>query len=267
MAEDITLGEVIRESIEAKLDEVMTSTIGKIVKYDMLTQTADVKPVIRRAYNIGQGLVDFEELPIIPNVMIRQPRAGGFFIHMPVKEGDHVLLVFPHDDIGPWRENGTESEPQDLRRHSLGPCIGIVGVADALSPLNKTDPLELAAREAGLVVGKDGSTAQVQWDDEGIKFGRPAVSPIALAVPTDAAIANLQAQITSLANVVAGVSAVANAAFGAVGTHTHPVTTTGTETAQAGTAAAAGALPAPPAPGAAPTVTQPTTASGLVKST
>lgn len=285
-----TPSEVIRGAIRAALAEVMTSTVGKVQTYDPLTQTANIIPVMKRAYNVGYGVVDYEDLPVLPNVPVRQPRAGGFHIHMPVEPGDHVLLLFTHDDIANWRETGTSSEPDDLRRHSLNSCVALVGMADALSPLPVLDPLEVAARLAGLVIGKEGSTAQIQWtaDDE-IQFGRPStvppgvwlplppgarvgtpVSPVALADPTDAAIAQLKAEITVLTASVAALAAAQAAATTAAGaaatvfaTHVHVCAAPGSPCVATATPMGdpAPAAPAPPAVGPAPL----TVASTLVK--
>ncbi len=275
--------DVIRGAIKAQLAELMTSTVGKVQKYDALTQTADVLPVMKRPYNIGYDVVDYEELPVIPNVPVRQPRAGGFSIHMPVEVGDHVLLIFTHDDISLWRESGTSAEPEDLRRHSLGSCVALVGMADMTNPLPVTDPLEVAARAVGLVIGKEGSTAQIQWNDDGILFGRASVvppgtwlplpagakvgipdSPVALSTPTDAAIAQLKAEIDALNATVAALTVVVTAANSALASHTHvysPGPSTPIATAGATIATAPGTPSAPGVPGPPPM----SVASTLVK--
>lgn len=262
-----TQAEVIRGAIRAALAEVMTATVGKVVLYNPLTQTADVLPVMKRPYNVGYGVVDYEDLPVIMNVPVKQPRAGGFFVHMPIEVGDHVLLVFTHDDIANWRETGASSEPDDLRRHSLGSCVALVGMADSTDPLSVVDPLEVAARLAGLVIGKDGSNAQIQWTADGfIQLGRvapatPILSPVALSIPTDAAIAMLQAEIAAQAAALAALTTAVGAMVTAFGAHTHVVAAAPGTSAPPATPMTAPA--SPPAIGAGP----PTTASLQTRST
>ena len=168
--------------MESRLDEVMTATIGRIVKYDPTKQVADVLPVILRPYNIGGGEVDHEQLPVLPNVPLLFPRAGGFVLHLPIAVGDHVLLVFCHDSIGIWREKGSITEPGELQRHSLANAVAIAGIAPG-KPLSMTDPTEVAARATSLVLGKDGGAAQIQIGSDAIKLGHGATEPVALAQP------------------------------------------------------------------------------------
>ncbi len=289
--------EVIRGAIKAALAEVFTATVGKIKEYDPETQTANVIPMMKRAFNVGFGVVDYEDLPVIANVPVVFPRAGGFFITFPVQPDDHVLLVFTHDDIANWRETGEPAEPDDLRRHSLGSCVAFVGMAEMSNPIPPadpiTDPLEPTAREDGLVIGKEGSTQQIQWNDEGIKFGRASVVPpgtwvpaapvvppgtkvgtpesaLALAQPVDDAIAQLKAEITALnlavaalaAAQAAGVASMA-AANSVFASHVHVCAAPASPCAATATPMAAPAPAAPPpAPVGPPAIT---VASTLVK--
>lgn len=255
MPREPTLAEVIRDGIDGRLADVHTCTVGRVVSYDSLKQVANVQPVIRRPFNIGGGEVDHEQLPILPNVPVLWPRAGGFFIHLPLAAGDHVLLVFSQDDLSTWREAGSIVEPDDLRRHSLANAVAIPGIGPEGAPLSPS-PLSVAARAGGMVLG-DGGAAEVHISSSEIKLGQAAVMPVALAPPTDANFAALFAGLSALATTVANLVSM-------VGTHTHAVATTGTAAAQAGTAAAV-ATP-PTAPGAAPTA-GPTTAALLVKAT
>jgi hypothetical protein len=130
-----TISEVIRDAIIARLAEVMTCTVGRIKVYDPKSQTAEIVLVMRRPFNIGADEVQFEDLPVLPNVPILWPRTGSAFIHLPLMAGDHVLVVFTHDNIGAWRATGSVSEPDDLRRHGLGSAVAIPGIAPDLEPL------------------------------------------------------------------------------------------------------------------------------------
>lgn len=252
---DPDIAEVIKDGVDAKAVDIHTIKVGRCESYDPLTQTGDFKPVMLRAYNIGQGVHDFEELPVLPNVLVVWPRAGGFAMHFPLKKGDFVVLGFTDDNIGQWRETGSLSEPDNLRRHDLASCIAFPGVAPMLSPLS-INPLDIAARIAGAMIGEDGTERQIVWTDTGIELGRALpiqMMPIALAPPTDAAIASLNAGLVALTAAVASLAAM-------VGSHTHPFV--GVAPAANGTTAAP-ATP-PEAPPAAP-VLPGTVASTLVK--
>jgi hypothetical protein len=166
-----TLADVIRDGLEGRLEDVFTSTIGRIEKYDPDKQVADIRPVIRRPYNAG-GYVEHEELPVLPNVPVMFPRGGGYFMKWPIKKGDHVLLVFTHDSIQMWREKGDITDPVDLTRHGLGSCIAIAGVAPADDPIEDDGDAEEGVMGGGI------------W-----RVGKAAAVPVALAPIVDSFIA------------------------------------------------------------------------------
>lgn len=124
-----TLQEVLAEAIESRLLELHTAIAGKVVSYDKTTQTAEVQPVVQRAEPREDGGNTLTALPSIPNVPVGWYRGGGAGLTMPLKPGDHVLLIFNEAAIGHWRASGELAPPGDLRRHSLGypyaiPCGG-----------------------------------------------------------------------------------------------------------------------------------------------
>jgi hypothetical protein len=262
-----TISDVIRGAIEAFLAEVHTLKVGRVEKYDNTQQVANIKIVMRRPFNIGADEVDHEEIPLLYNVPVLWPRAGGFIVHLPIQEGDHILVGFTDDDISAWRTSGSESEPNDRRRHSLGSAVafglGIGHLTDVLS----INPLDLAARLAGMVLGEDGTDRIIAWTDSAITVGRanPLLnrsSFVALADRTEARITALEAAVTTLtASVialnaaVAAAATVASANATAFGSHTHtsaaPASPTSSPIPASGAMAPTTPPAAPPAPFAA----------------
>lgn len=273
-----TLAEVIVGALNSRLADVHTVKVGKIHLYDPTTGRADITPMTLRPYNIGNGVYDHEELPVIPDVPVVQPRAGGHFISLPVAVGDHVLVLFTDDSIAKWRETGALSEPGELRRHSLGSAVAIHGFGKGDDDVLSQNPLDLALRVAGMVLGKDGSPAQIAWDGHTITIGRPnplanRVSPVALGDRTDARLAALEGQLVAVtaaltvltATVAAGTTAAATSAT-AFASHTHNVPApVGAPTGPAIGVLTPGAPPGPPPP---PFVPVPlSTAADVLKAT
>jgi len=100
-----------------------------VKSYDAATQTAEVVPVVRSAAPNLDGSTTPEDLPVIPNVPVAWPRAGGYYLHFPLTVGDHVLLVFSEAAIAQWRGSGETSDPGDLSRHDLSYPFAIPGIA------------------------------------------------------------------------------------------------------------------------------------------
>lgn len=267
------LSEVIKDAVAAILTEAHTVKIGRVQSYDPLTNTLDAVPVVKRAFNIGLDEVDYEELPIIPNVPVIWPRGGGFAVTFPIEEDDHVVLAFTDDDISKWRDSGSIEEPAELVRMGLGSAIAIPGIGAGDLDVVATDPIEVAARLAGLVIGKVGTDALIVWDGEDVVVGKAVpvltrTSAVAMADATDARLLALEAAVTALITAAAATNA-------ALAAHTHPVTTTvnttvattGTADAQTGTGTGTGTgtagTPAGAVPASAPPAPPPSPPAGL----
>ena len=162
--DDITpsWADVILRAMDSRLCELHVALPGRVETYDPATQTADVKPMIQNVVReeAGTELVP-EELPVVPTVPVLFPRAGAFFVSLPVKPGDFGMLVFNERSIDRFRAIGEDDPPGDNRCHSLA---GATFLPCALVPSKQ----KLAdAHPDNLVVGRDGGSAiHIRPDDE-----------------------------------------------------------------------------------------------------
>lgn len=133
------LADVVSQAMQDQLLDVHTSMPGRIESYDRATQTANVRPQLKRVLRRRNGERVVEELPVIPCVPVQFPRVGSFFIHFPVKEGDFGTLLFSEYDIGRWRTIGDVVDPGDTRRHGLSGPVFLPGVFPQASPIPDAD--------------------------------------------------------------------------------------------------------------------------------
>jgi hypothetical protein len=252
MAIPVSLAEVVEAGTRTANARVRVSLPAKVVTYDPVTNTITAKVQVKDFYFDEDGEREYEELPVLPSVPVQWPRAGGKIVRLPLTPGDGVLLVFSSLSLAEWRLTGQVSEPKDSRRNSIGYCFAVPGAFPDTSPVSPADAVEVTA--GGMIVGDDGGSAQmiVGGTIPGVRFGKFAISPIALAVPTDAALATAVAAINT---VIASLNSLISAYNG----HTH-VTSCGAGAGSA-TATPSQATPAVAGPGAPGT-----TASLLVKS-
>lgn len=115
MSETPTLAQVIKDAIEARLIEVHVSLPGRIVSYDPATQKADVQAEIKRTFVSGESV----ELPIFSDLPVAWPRAGKAYLHMPLKAGDQVQVVFSERSLDEWKQKGGSVVPAEKRKHHL----------------------------------------------------------------------------------------------------------------------------------------------------
>lgn len=152
-----SVAETVQTRIDEALMEVNVSMPGKIVKYDKKTQFADVQPQLKFSTEDGTVL----PFPIIPNVPVKHPRANGgkIFIHLPLKPGDDVQLVFSQRSLDNWKTQGGMSDPADRRKHHITDAVAYVGGSaepDAFTP--KTDnAIEIVNDKSRLNVFPDGT--------------------------------------------------------------------------------------------------------------
>lgn len=240
--EPISLWEAVHSGVTSALDEVFVARPGKVTAYDPITNTAVVKPMVKRAlYSVDDDERSYEELPEIPFVPVIFPRAGAYAMTLPVGVGDTVLLVFCDVSLAEWRASGAVSEPVDARRHSIGWPVAIPGFFPDSSPMSPA-VLDLAARVAGVVLGEHGGLGRIEITPTTIKLGAAALDFVALATPTQAGLAACMAA----ANAAVASAAAIIASFNS---HTHVCAAIGAPSATPATPAAAapaaGATPAP----------------------
>ncbi len=249
-----SLAEVIELAGRNLQAGMFTGVPAEVVTYDPVTNTISARIVVKNALFDRSGARDYESFPVIPAVPVMWPRGGGKVVRLPLEPGDSVWLAFSQAALAEWRTTGQTSEPIDSRRHSIGYPYAIPGAFPDVSPLSAADAIEVAA--GAMIVGEDGGDQMIIGGTlPGVRFGKLAISPVALSVPTDAGIAGVIAAVNANTAALEAFIVVFNA-------HTHPVpgVTVGpgaTVSSVTGTAAAA-------APAAAPAAA--TTASLLVKS-
>lgn len=154
-----SLATLLTNAISSRLLDVHTALPAKVERYDATKQLVDVKPLVK-AYQLGEDdVAQASALPVICNVPMVFPGAGGFRLTFPVQVGDTVLLLFGESSLDVWQESsgGRDVDPMDHRRHNLSDAIAIPGLHTNAAPWT-------GAATDGLTLGKDGG-AQVKITD------------------------------------------------------------------------------------------------------
>lgn len=100
---------------------------GIIQSFDPIEQTVSVQLALRELvldYNYNK---DWKEIPILLDVPIVTPRAGGYCLTMPIKQGDECLVIFADMCIDSWWQSGGIQNQAELRRHDLSDSFAILG--------------------------------------------------------------------------------------------------------------------------------------------
>ncbi len=169
----------LANAFDALRSEIHTALPGRVEKYNVATQTADVLPMVKL-----QGQL----LPVLPSVPIAFQRGGGGFLSFPIEAGDFVFLLFAESSIDQWRAKAAATNPGDPRRHSLTAAV-------ALPCLYPTARALASAHATQIALAMDGG-AGVFVDDETVNLGTPAPSAgVGLDSLIEARLAELDAAI------------------------------------------------------------------------
>ena len=191
-----TQQELLRLAIEYYIRDVWTALPGKVTKYDPVMQKADVKPLVQDLIATEDGEEIVEPIPVITGVPVMFPRAGGFYMTMPVKEGDFCLLVFNSRSIDKYLEgSGSDVNPADFRMHDLSDAVAFLG----MPPFTKA--IKADGVDTDMVLGKEGGV-QVNIKETTVNLGsqNPA-DAMALAALTKAEIDALRSAVDTMATI------------------------------------------------------------------
>lgn len=153
MSRTPTLAEVIRAALDARLVDVHTAIPAKVVRYDASKCLVDAAPLVKAPVLAEDGSTSFDALPVVPNVPVSFPGAGGFRVTFPISVGDTVLLVFSEASLERWLQFGGEVDPEDPRRFALSDAVAIPG-------LRSFADVEAAATDA-VVIESNGSDVRL----------------------------------------------------------------------------------------------------------
>lgn len=135
--------------------DIHTSFPAKVLAYDPVAQTVDVRPALTREGTTEDGGVAYDKLPDLYSVQIMWPRAGGFAITFPIYPGDWVKITCAEQSTMVWRRNGVvPSNPGITDPHGLNGCVAEVGWAPDKAKLTDvhTSNLELRTLEGSIAV-------------------------------------------------------------------------------------------------------------------
>lgn len=101
---------------------------GIIQSFNAIEQTVTVQVALREEVKDSSYNKSWINIPLLLDVPLVLPRAGGYCITMPVKQGDECLVIFADMCIDAWWQNGGIQNQVEKRRHDLSDGFAILGV-------------------------------------------------------------------------------------------------------------------------------------------
>lgn len=167
MPNPVTLNDAIRAAIEYRLNNLHTALPAAIISYDYTTQKASVQPLLNKVWAAGTATTNNQDIandlttpmPVLENVPVIFPRAGGASLTFPVVQGDTCLLLFIERSTDLWLTVGGQVSPDDNRKFDLSDAVAIMG----LFPFTETSA---ATNNEDVLLTFAGSSIRIKPDGE-----------------------------------------------------------------------------------------------------
>lgn len=115
----------LQSALARKISTDLRVMLPAVVEsYDAKTQSASVTPTVARRYIDGEE----QALPTQHRVPVQFPQTAEAGMTLPLKKGDHVMLVCADRSLDEWKQRGGPVAPEDRRQHSLNDAVALPGL-------------------------------------------------------------------------------------------------------------------------------------------
>jgi hypothetical protein len=136
---------------------------GIVESFDPDAQTASIQPAVTENIQTGEDDAKPTKLPLLTDVPVCFPRAGGYSITLPIAKGDECLIMFADMCIDGWWQSGGVQDQMETRRHDLSDAFAVVGVTSQPRKLDSysTDKLQIRTDDQSVIVEIDKGASAV----------------------------------------------------------------------------------------------------------
>ena len=117
----------LRLALDGRQSTMWTALPCIVTKVNLTKMTLEAQPAIKGTIETANGVFKSVNLPLLVDVPIVFPSAGGFTITMPIAAGDEVLVIFASRCIDAWWQSGGVQRPMEARMHDLSDGFAIPG--------------------------------------------------------------------------------------------------------------------------------------------
>lgn len=142
--------ESLRLALENAQSQMWTALPSVVTAVDLSKQTVSVQPSVQGNISAPDGSSQSVNLPLLVDVPIVWPRAGGFALTFPIVAGDEVLVVFASRCIDAWWQSGGVGVQAEVRMHDLSDGFAVLAPTSQPKKLSNVSSSNVQLRdEAG----------------------------------------------------------------------------------------------------------------------
>lgn len=153
--------QIIKDTIRGELADVWTSLPCEVESYDPDAVTITAQPTIRIPIRNQEGVVELVQLPLLEDVPVMFPCAGGFTITHPIRVGDECFVSFASRNIDIWWQSGGVQNPFDTRKHDLSDGFAFFRPQSQAKKIGNISTTDLEIRN-------DENTCKIQITPDGV---------------------------------------------------------------------------------------------------
>ncbi len=119
--------EAMRLVLDGRLSGLWTAMPCIVKSVNLAKMTLEAQPAIQGTVQNENGVTQSVNYPLLVDVPIVFPSAGGFTMTFPIAANDEVLVVFASRCIDAWWQSGGIGRPMEARMHDLSDGFAIPG--------------------------------------------------------------------------------------------------------------------------------------------
>lgn len=157
-----------RMAFEGLQSGMWTAMPGIVTAVDFEKMTCSVQPAIQGSIENEQGVKQSVNYPLLVDVPICFPKAGGFLLTLPLAVNDEVLIIWACRCIDAWWQSGGVQRPMEARMHDMSDGFAIPG------PASVPNVPAGAISQTGAQLRNDAGTTYVEISADGkVKIASP----------------------------------------------------------------------------------------------
>lgn len=158
--------EALKAALDIRQASIWTAMPAKVISYDPVTVTVKCQLTIQLRVIDQQGNISWHTVPILGEVPVCFPKAGGFRITFPLNKGDNVLVIFSSRCIDGWWANDppvddTQSIQFEMRMHDLSDGFAIPG------PYSRPEAQSVTVDSENLEISTEDGQTKIQITPSG----------------------------------------------------------------------------------------------------
>lgn len=153
--------QITRNAIRAALANLWTCLPCEVIEYNPEAVTVNVQPLVKIPVHLPDGEIETVELPMLLDVPVMFPCAGGFTITHPIEKGDECLVNFADRNIDLWWQSGGIQDPFDTRKHDLSDGFAFFRPQSQAKKIKNISTTDLEIRN-------DANTCKIQITADGV---------------------------------------------------------------------------------------------------